>query len=105
MRRSISSTDSGLRMCLVDEARDLRGHLGLHACVHVSVLLQRERGRLVAQALADHLDRYAGLQREGGVSMADVMHSDSRQPSLFDQPFERLARNPKVAGSVFAPAN
>lgn len=60
-------------MCLVNEARDLRGRLGLHTRDHVGVLLKRERRRLVAQALADRLDRYAGFQCQCGVRMADIM--------------------------------
>jgi hypothetical protein len=48
----------------IDHRGDLGSRLGLHAGDDVGVLLQRERGRLVAQPLRDDLDRDARLEGE-----------------------------------------
>jgi hypothetical protein len=63
---------SNIVLASVDEVRDLRGGLGLHPGDHVRVLLERESGRLVAETLADHLDRDAGLEGQRRVRMAEV---------------------------------
>jgi len=62
----------------------------------VRVLLQCERGRLVSQALAAHLQGYAGLDCERRVRMAEVVQPDSAEARVLDQPLERLAEAVRV---------
>ena len=80
----------------VDHRRDLGGSLGLHAGDHVGVLFERERQRLVAEALCDDLDRDPGLQGEGGMRVAQVVEADRPQRGLGDQPLEGLAEGVRV---------
>jgi hypothetical protein len=80
----------------VDEVCDLGGRFGLHPRDHVRVLLERERRRLVAEPLADHLDRDASPESERSVRVAEVVKSDRPQTGLLDQPFERLAERVRV---------
>ncbi len=62
-----------------DHRRDQPCRLGLHARDHVGVLLQRERGGLVAEAFADHLHRHAGPDGNGCVGAPQVVEPDFRQ--------------------------
>ena len=64
--------------------------LRLHAGDHVGVLLEGERWCLVAETLRDHLDLNACLQRDGRVSVPQVMQSDPSQVRLGDETLEGL---------------
>ncbi len=80
----------------VDQRGDLSGRLGLHDRDHVRVLLERERRRLVAEPLADHLDRDAGFECEAGVRVAEVVQSNVAEAGVTDDPLERLAERVRV---------
>jgi len=58
----------------------------------------REGGAAVAEALADDLHRYAGLEQDRGVGIAQVVQADPRQRRLGDVAVEELAEVVGVNG-------
>ncbi len=90
MRDGESKVEDGRSILSSNERRNLLGRLRLHARHDVCVLRQRECGALVAESLADHLDRDASSERERGVGVAEVVESDASQAALLDEPVEEL---------------
>ena len=66
------------------------GSIGLHSGKDVLVNLHREGHTGVAEAFADHLDRYACLEQECGVGVTQIAKPDPGEVHLGDESLEGL---------------
>ena len=80
----------------------VRGQL-VHPGDDVRVDVERDGDRGVAKPLADHLHGHAGLERRGGVAVAQAMKGDPRQASRHHVLLEPLREARRVDGSTIGP--
>src|SRR4051812_21647723 len=79
-----------------DDRRERARRFGLHARQHMLIRRHREPRRRVSEALADDLDRYAGLEEQRGVGVAEVVKPEARGRRVRDQPGEDLREPVRV---------
>ncbi len=85
---------------LLDDRCDSFGSFRLHARKHVCVLGERKGGVLVAEAFADHFDRHPGAEREGRVSVSEIMEPDASESAAPDFALEDLRQPVRMDGST-----